>query len=657
MLIQLMISVFILSGTGSKDPLKSLPESYITGTVPLHIRYLRSFLNTPLGIGFKESISSTSKKNVISASNPVSLQVWCSTGGKREAEEIIRLIPSINSKIWLENALIGLARNGNTLALNYLWNNLYSFSISSNSLNQILQILMLNDPHKTVKLLKYPSLSSQLITVIKDFPFPEIEPDLRKALNASLIQPDDYLYILGKILKGIPRKKNVCKKAMGFLEFSYRKSPYYTTLKQYRTIFSQCAYDKYFLNKFIALLGNDYWKLSVLKGLTKVNFPVDSMLVKPLSSLLTEHQGLSGWEKLIIKVLGNVKGSEASKIIASYVMSANLWLREQALDSLSMASDYESGRMLHAAALESAGEEAVLYFIPFTYNENSNAKLYSKNLMKISSRYTRAKNELYRVNSFYACAISKGNLCKGNWKSIGISIFNKYLKEKKYKDIAGLMEAFWKIPSLRLKLRKLVSSENDPVIRLMAFMFLDGKNSKKQLMTIALSPSKELAVNASWNLSKRNLTMSEYSLLMKSPHTEVRGNIIHSLLQKKASSSICKFIRRSLDMFYLDIISRKKLFNYMRCNCKPQFSKFMSTSSSSSWFELAYGSTEFLRDIHDKKLRLYRKVDARHIGIIGEKFRMKLWDGRIYYGVTGAGGALLMRYSPDDSATELTWIK
>jgi hypothetical protein len=133
--------------------------------------------------------------------------------------------------------------------------------------------------------------------------------------------------------------------------------------------------------------------------------------------------------------------------VASYVLHENLWLREHALSSLSMGAHPLAGRMLHAAALENAGEEAIAYFLPYLhYTRDLPAHSAQRStLVQVAKRYLKSREPSYVQASLFVLAFAPGGPEKEAWP-VADSIARDQVLRKDWNAFAALLPVLARFP-------------------------------------------------------------------------------------------------------------------------------------------------------------------------------------------------------------------
>ncbi|MBU1220109.1 hypothetical protein KKF34_10445 [Myxococcota bacterium] len=594
-----------------------------------------------------------SELKIIQSNQPELLEVYGALGGKKEAENIIRMIPSLTVQVWIESALMGLARNTSDAAFNWLRENIHQHQVSSSVLNDALLLMYLKKPVATAKSILKTSFSWNFMQLVLAVPNPELEPFFREAVILNRVTFDDYMNYIPKVMPLVRNRDQVCKFIFSRIDFSFSAKPGYSIISGLRDSVAFCTENSDFSNKLIAMLGHDSWQLAVLKGLSKRGRYYSPRLFPAIDTLLKEYQGLPGWEKLLLTVAGNLPVKGAMTSVASYVLSSNLWLREEALASLSMAANYEGGRMLHAAARENAGEEAVIYFTPYILNASRNnlPVKYSNSLIKILRSYLRAKNPIYRRSAMYSCAMTSN--CGSKWEKAASEYMKELVKQNKYNELSGLISVLSRSSKFDKYIKSFITSTAFPTdVRAAAVMFAPLKI--KEIKELVMNPIEEIAVNASWRLTKLSPKPSEIIPLLKSTHTRVKANLSIYLLDKLNSDVVCDYSEKILDLNSLHDSVRRFAFSKLINHCPVKLSVLLKKYPVNMLRE--YSRYAFLLNNKITPIAMiFRYIDSNHLGIEGGKYIVNYEDGRSYFGYTSIGGSVLIK-SSTLNLPEIRWI-
>jgi hypothetical protein len=650
----------------SKDPFFRLPSNSGYQKFTFLKINLNKIKTNPLGKTLSKYYKNPEKvkeiKKVINIGNRNLLEVLGASHDKEGIKYLKKFIRFSPDNAWVSSAFKGLARSLSYDAHKFIVENIKSYEIPSYELKPIFTFIAYKHPELLYPLLDDNLFSWVIIRIILQIPNVTVNKYLYKSLKKKYINDFYYTSYLNKVFPFFTKKEKqtVCKNIFNRLSFKaveIRSSNQWDYFK----ILAKC---KKSLKdpRWTAYLGTDVINLVALKANRSAKIITPPVLSIPVRELIKEYMGNPSWEKLLLNVLGKIDDEKSIKTVASYILHKNLWLREEALKSLSFGSHSMSGKMLHAASLETAGEEAILYMGPYFHNiKNRKWGLKSINsIAKIPYKYLRAKDVVYRKNSFFALAFLPKQKYSSKWWKVAHKYYKKLEKEKKYKIIAGLLPVFAKNHKSKKLLRSLLN-HNDRNIRISAALSLGLRNDKasiQKLFKLANSPVKKLAVNATYSLGRMKGTSLYLRKLLDSPIDEVVSNAVMALIKREYKKSVkgysCGTIFQKFKKGIFNNTVNNHVFSYLKNRCsKYGFKGFERWVSSMPLFVLKSLLSQtrlnmFEKYEKEKFLYFTRFLNKFHIGQEGKAYKVTLPSGEIYYGFSSLSGVVFHENAPEN---------
>jgi hypothetical protein len=592
------------------------------------------------------------------------LSAWGATGRVDASKHLINLIPTLTMESWLSSAFIGLARSMIPDSHEFIVKNIKYYQIKNSYLRQVFDLIAIKDPTTLIPLLKLPKFAVLASDSMRRVPDLKVEPFLRHAVLLKTLPIGNYLSFVSSVMPFLPStaKKGVCR--FLFNRLPLPSSGSIGNSSTYIRILSHCTGS---INdpRWLALLGREGVKLVVLKSMRKQNhFDYPKLFSQPARDLMTEYTGSPGWERLLLSVLGKIRDVKSIKKVASYVLSPNLWLREEALTSLAFGTDPVSGRMLHAAALESAGEEAVEYFIPYIYNVK-NKKWGPKSIKALEGvalKYLRAKDQSYKRAALFVLANLPSGKYQSKWWPEAVKFINKFKEKKSYDFIAGFLPQISNHKTGVVVLRSALYNNNAMVRAGAAFSLglANDKKSIKSLYNLSKTVSKKVAVNASWALGQIKGSDSYLKLLLNSFHKEVVGNVATALMRReysiKGKGKQCNAIFKVVKNRSANPIVIGQALVWLRKKCSHMNkSNLFRWAATHPYFIITplfkSGNLPYHEQFGKKGPFFLRLLNRYHIGKEGKPYKLKFPSGEIVYGWTTFGGVVFHSSLPKNGVS------
>ncbi|MBU1068667.1 hypothetical protein KJ975_03775, partial [Myxococcota bacterium] len=363
----------------TRDPLFRLPTEPRTADVSEWTRLLNShFEHEANAVIFRSPDLIDEIRGKLSGTVPYGelffLEAWGASGDPKAVPRLMQWYGKVAEPLWAYSILAGLARSMDPAAHRFIMEKLQFIEMNQLPVRvgnlriepaKLVVFLAAADPLALAPLLADARTSSWVAEILLKAPHPGQAAAWLSAAQAQRLELYKFLSYLELVffaLEGRDRDA-VC-------DYLWKQLPVGSSATDVQVVqlLSQCpgaGTDP----RWVALLGRDPVNLLLLKAVRdQSQVRIDGAGRKPLMALMKEYAGQPGWERILLDVLGQVQDEQTVKTVASYVLHNNLWLREQALSALSLGAHPLAGNMLHAAALENAGEEAIAYFLPYLHH-------------------------------------------------------------------------------------------------------------------------------------------------------------------------------------------------------------------------------------------------------------------------------------------------
>ncbi|MDA3864989.1 MAG: hypothetical protein PF689_14100 [Deltaproteobacteria bacterium] len=580
------------------------------------------------------------------------------------------LLPSFNNTTWISAFFEGLSRSQNIKDHQFIVKNIPYYNLYSSGFKIVFTFMAINYPKTLAPLILDGKLAPHLIKIFTKYYNSVFVPYLDKALHKNTISNDQ---LLGFAKFNFSRlsadhKKLICRHLLQNLQPDKTNNIYY--YRDNFQILGACP-ESMHTAKWKALLGNKKINLLMIKNMIKNNNFFNKDLLWPFSFLLKHYKNQPGWIKLIIEVMGRIKSEKAIKTVASYVLTSNLWLRENALKTLAAGTLRTSGRMLHAAALETAGEEAVMYFSPYLHNShNFNYHNYDKPLLKLALKYVRAKNQDYTNAAAFALATAPENNHEKAWYPVVLDYLKKLEKDKNHKAIAGLMPIIARSSSSNKILKKYLNSNNHSIRTgtVLALGFRKSSVFLKPLSKLTFSPDPMLAINSVWSLAR---TPGSFPYLMKiisrsnvsTVFTNALAGINRLKLADTQKKNLCSILFKRVTARDISGTNLVNATNYLFKQCPSStsiiFKKWINSLSYKLIKQnLILRNSSFKKHPSSNNTHFFtRKLSKFHTGLEGKMFTFNFHTGENIYGFSTTGGIVFIDDINSDPHNKILWFK
>ncbi len=652
--------------TTTKDPLFSLPTRTRHSRETILQVTLERFWKQPLGRLLHQAYEDPKgfgRMRPLYPKDQNTLVAWGSTGDPKALSFLRLLLPQLTNKEWIVGALAGLARSQDPKAHKYLIKALPHYSsLLSQETGNILFYLALRSTRQLLPLLSNSPLGSFVGPLFARFPDPSLASELFKATQKNQLSLKNYLTFFNAIIPYIskPQREGICAQLFDLHSQSLKgaKVPGF-----YYTVLSHCD-NTYSDPRWLVLMGDENQQLPIFKALrNRVGRLLSSTYSQPLRDLMTEYVGAAGWEQLFLTVLGRIQEKQAVRMVASYVLSRNLWLREEALTSLAQGAHPTSGRMLHAAALESAGEEAVLYFAPYFWNirERPWASASAKPLLGILQRYIKAKSNSYMRAALFSLAYTPWGGSRV-WWPWAQALAKRQLKLKRFNRLSGLVPVLSRSKKSVKLLRGWLNSPHVGLRSQAAWGLgvLRDQESLSALSRLARTLTNRVSTNATWALGRLKGSEAVLYELLNSPEPQVATNAALALLRRSSKGTIpCSKLFEKYQKGGFTPKGMGRVSVALRRECRKtvlsRFRRWMAALPGMEVMPLLNIRT-FDPGVSGVARGLYLRLLSKfHIGIEGRPYRLTTQSGETLYGVTGFGGFLFHPHLPSDTTVE--WLK
>ena len=416
--------------------------------------------------------------------------------------------------------------------------------------------------------------------------------------------------------------------------------------------------------RWVALLGRDPVNLLLLKSVRdqpQVRLPGASG--RPLMALMKEYAGQPGWERILLDVLGQVEDERAVKTVASYVLHNNLWLREQALSALSLGAHPLAGNMLHAAALESAGEEAITYFLPYLHNTRGNSAHAAtrSTLTSVAARYLRSSEPAYSRAAVLALALAPDSGTENEWWPVARRIAAELIARKDWDQFGGFLPVIAR-SSRSGSLLGFALDHPHPSCVLGATLAL-GINPRSEfaprLHRLARTGRRAVAVNAAFALSRTPDTLRQNLDLLDHPQPEVSAHAVLGLGRLAPNQLACAALLDQLRSGRHSVTSMQNIASVVLGACGPAIRARGLKTLAVLPPSLA---DQLLKSVYVRRDRRHitapffmRLINLQHMGVPGKKFQFTLPGQVTVQGFSTFGGVVFIPELPRETV-KLEWI-
>ncbi len=598
------------------------------------------------------------------------LEAWGASGDPRAVRQLTAWFGRLGEPFWTYSVLAGLARSMDPKAHDFVVDKLRHVDMGQLPTRiggvqiepwKLLVFPAIADPLSLNPLLADPRTASIAARILVRVPHPGQAKAWHDAAQERRVTPVEYLSWLEKVFPVLDasHREQACSLLWRWLQ------PAVGTLQETPlfSILAQCP-NAGVDARWVALLGRDPMNLLLLRAIREQpHIRLQPGAQMPLQALLKEYSGQSGWERILLDVLGQVRDQDTVKTVASYVLHNNLWLREQALSSLSLGAHPLAGRMLHAAALENAGEEAVLYFLPYLY-QTRNMKEHKTNhdtLRQVATRYLRASEASYVQAAVITLAMSSAP--DRIWWPYARKIADDLISRREWQQMAGFLPVLARSDKSVKYLRDALGHP-DPAMRIGAGYALAQVPMpvfKKQLASLARSANRQVAANAAFALSRMPGSLRENMELASHPFPSVKAHAINGLARMAPENQLaCATLLEAVRAGHLPVGSMQVASTALLGSCGSRV-----RSRTLRWIaSLPAALAELLpRDLFLSGFRenlprrafFMRLINMQHMGVPGRAFQLTLPGELRVTGYSTYGGLVyLPGLSPE--MIQLEWI-
>ncbi len=597
------------------------------------------------------------------------LEAWGASGDPRAVQRLKQWYGKVAEPLWAYSILAGLARSMNPDAHRFVMEKLQYIEMNQMPTRvgnlrieptKLVVFLAAADPLALAPLLADARTSSWVADILLRSPHPGQVGAWLAAAQAQRLELYKFLAYLELVFFALetPARDQVC-------EFLWKLLPVGSsgTDVQVITLLSQCpgaGTDP----RWVALLGRDPVNLLLLKALRdQPQIRLEGAARKPLLALMKEYAGQPGWERILLDVLGQVADEQAVKTVASYVLHNNLWLREQALSALSLGAHPLAGNMLHAAALENAGEEAIAYFLPYLHNTRGlAAHAATRNtLTAVAVKYLRSSEPAYVRSAVLALALAPESGNEGQWWPVARGIADDLISRKDWDQLGGFMPVLAR-SSKAGRLLEYALDHPNPSVVLGATLAL-GLNPRRdfapRLLRLARTARKAVAVNAAFALSRTPDSLAENLELANHPQPEVAAHAILGLRALAPNQLACAALLDQLRSSRHTVSSMQNIASAVLGSCGSA----VRVRGLRTLSVLPPGLAEMLlKTVHVRRDRRHgtapffmRLINLQHLGVAGKKFQFTLPGQVTVQGFSTFGGVVFIPELARETV-KLEWV-
>jgi len=597
------------------------------------------------------------------------LEAWGASGDPKAVERLRQWYGKVAEPLWAYSILSGLARSMNPDAHRFVMEKLQFIEMNQMPTRvgnlrieptKLVVFLAAADPLALAPLLADARTSSWVAEILLKSPHPRQAPAWLAAAQAQRLELYKFLTYLELVFFALEPgdRSAVC-------EFLWKQLPVGSsgTDVQVITLLSQCpgaGVDP----RWVALLGRDPVNLLLLKAVRdQPQIRMPGIAKKPLLLLMKEYSGQPGWERILLDVLGQVDDEQTVKTVASYVLHNNLWLREQALSSLSLGAHPLAGNMLHAAALENAGEEAIAYFLPYLHQTRGLAAHAStrSTLVAVAARYLKSSEPAYVRAAVMTLALAPESGTENQWWPVARKIADDLILRKDWDQLGGFMPVLAR-SSKAGKYLEFALDHAHPSVVLGATLAL-GLNPRKEytarLHRLARFSRKAVAVNAAFALSRTPDSLRENLDLVNSAQPEVAAHAVLGLRALSPNPMACAALLDQLRSSRHTVSAMQNIAAAVLGSCGSAIRvRGLRTLAvlPPSLAELLLKGVYVSRDRrHGTAPFFMRLINLQHMGVSGKKFQFTLPGQVTVQGFSSFGGVVFI---PELSReiVKLEWI-
>lgn len=577
------------------------------------------------------------------------LEAWGASGDPSAVPFLIQWYPAIQEPMWAYSILAGLARSMNPEAHRFVLETLAGIDVSqlpSKSAGlriepaKIVLLLALQNPAAAAKLLADSRTAAWAADSLLKIPAPSQFDDWLDAARQRRVELSEFFTYLDKTWTSLPPASR--KKACDFLWNLPVES---TTTLQWAPLASNCP-SAGVSPQWTALLGRNSHMLQMLSGVRNqpwLRLPSHAFFF--LDSLLKEFSSQPSWERILLEVLGQVQSPDAVRRVASYVLHENLWLREQALSSLSMGAHPSAGRMLHAAALENAGEEAIAYFLPYLYYTHSLPAHHDQRriLVQVAQRYLKSQEPSYVQASLLVLAWNPEGPSPEAWP-VAEQLVRDQVLRKDWNNFEAFLPVLARFPRAEPWLSMALSHpQTDVVLAAETALALTPRPALlPRLRELVRSPQKKLAVNAAFALAQAADLEGSLAAL-ESAWWEAKSHAVRGLAAVAPNPRACAALLEELSSTHTTAKILADAVPVLLHRCEARFAAAARRKMALLplfMLELIAGNAHL--SLPPELPFFMRLLNNRHLSVPGKKFAAILDGHRPFFGFTGFGGVIFL---------------
>jgi len=417
--------------------------------------------------------------------------------------------------------------------------------------------------------------------------------------------------------------------------------------------------------RWVALLGRDPVNLLLLKAVRdQSHVRIDGAARKPLLALMKEYAGQPGWERILLDVLGQVRDEQTVKTVASYVLHNNLWLREQALSALSLGAHPLAGNMLHAAALENAGEEAIAYFLPYLHHTRGMAAhAQTRNtLTAVAARYLHSSEPAYQRAAVLTLALAPDSDTESQWWPVAKKIADDLILRKDWDQLGGFLPVLAHASKSGKYLEYALDHAHPSVVlgATLALGLYPRKEFTPRLLRLARTSRKAVAVNAAFALARTPDTLRENLELVNHPQPEVAAHAVLGLRAMGSNPMACAALLDQMRSARHTVASMQNIASGVLGSCGPAIrvrGLRLLAVLPPPMAELLLKTVWVRRDRgHGLTPFFMRLINLQHLGVVGKKFQFTLPGQVTVQGFSTFGGLVFIPGLTRETV-KLEWIQ
>ncbi|MBU1413134.1 hypothetical protein KKC22_16610 [Myxococcota bacterium] len=659
----------------TRDPLFRLPTEPRTADVSEWTRLLNShFEHEANAVIFRSPDLIDEIREKLSGTLPYGelffLEAWGASGDPKAVPRLMQWYGKVAEPLWAYSILAGLARSMDPVAHRFIMEKLQFIEMNQLPVRvgnlriepaKLVVFMAAADPLALAPLLADARTSSWVAEILLKAPHPGQVAAWLSAAQAQRLELYKFLSYLELVffaLEGRDRDR-VC-------DFLWKQLPVGSSATDVQVVqlLSQCpgvGTDP----RWVALLGRDPVNLLLLKAVRdQSQVRIDGAGRKPLLALMKEYAGQPGWERILLDVLGQVQDEQTVKTVASYVLHNNLWLREQALSALSLGAHPLAGNMLHAAALENAGEEAIAYFLPYLHHTRGLAAHAQTRatLTAVAARYLQSSEPAYQRAAVLALALAPESGTESQWWPIAKKIADDLILRKDWDQLGGFLPVLARA-SKSAKYLEYALDHTHPSVVLGATLAL-GLNPRKEftprLLRLARHSRKAVAVNAAFALSRTPDTLRENLELVNHPQPEVAAHAVLGLRSMGSNPMACAALLDQMRSARHTVSSMQNIASGVLGSCGPAIrvrGLRLLAVLPPTMAELLLKTVWVRRDRgHDLAPFFMRLINLQHLGVVGKKFQFTLPGQVTVQGFSTFGGIVFIPGLTRETV-KLEWIQ